>query len=101
MYSKVIFLFRLGVTCKQPISAHSKISMVDDQPCCSNCYETKHAKQCNLCQKAIVADVEYLEFEDKYWHKECFTCAKCQVEVLILSFFILFIAAIHFFFLIL
>ena len=54
--------------------------MVDGQPCCSNCYEDKHAKRCSRCQKAIVADVEYLEFEDKYWHKECFTCSKCQVK---------------------
>jgi len=54
--------------------------MVDGQPCCVNCYEDKHAKRCSQCQKAIVADVEYLEFEDKYWHKECFTCSKCQVE---------------------
>ncbi|CAM2699269.1 unnamed protein product [Rotaria socialis] len=68
----------LCVTCKQPISAQSKISMVDGQPCCVNCYEDKHAKRCSRCQKAIVADVEYLEFEDKYWHKECFTCSKCQ-----------------------
>ena len=54
--------------------------MVDGQPCCVNCYEDKHAKRCSRCQKAIVADVEYLEFEDKYWHKECFTCSKCQVN---------------------
>jgi hypothetical protein len=54
--------------------------MVDGQPCCVNCYEDKHAKRCSRCQKAIVADVEYLEFEDKYWHKECFTCSKCQVQ---------------------
>ena len=73
-------LFLLGVTCKQPISAQSKISLVDGQPCCVNCYEDKHAKRCSRCQKAIVADVEYLEFEDKYWHKECFTCSKCQVN---------------------
>lgn len=54
--------------------------MVDGQPCCAKCYEDNHAKRCSLCQKAIVADVEYLEFEDKYWHKECFACSKCQVE---------------------
>jgi hypothetical protein len=54
--------------------------MVDGQPCCVKCYEDKHAKRCSRCQKAIVADVEYLEFEDKYWHKECFTCSKCQVK---------------------
>jgi len=54
--------------------------MVDGQPCCVKCYEDQHAKRCSRCQKAIVADVEYLEFEDKYWHKECFTCSKCQVK---------------------
>ena len=37
-------------------------------------------KHCSRCQKGIVADVEYLEFEDKFWHKECFTCSKCQVN---------------------
>ena len=73
-------MFVLGVTCKQPISAQSKISMVEGQPCCVNCYEEKHAKRCSRCQKPIVADVEYLEFDDKYWHKECFTCSKCQVR---------------------
>lgn len=78
--NKVYWNLFLGVTCKQPISAQSKISMVDGQPCCVNCYEDKHAKRCSRCQKAIVADVEYLEFEDKYWHKECFTCSKCQVN---------------------
>ncbi|CAF0755200.1 unnamed protein product [Didymodactylos carnosus] len=69
---------RKRVTCKQPISAQSKISMVEGQPCCVRCYEDRHAKRCSKCQKAIVADVEYLEFEDKYWHKECFVCSKCQ-----------------------
>jgi hypothetical protein len=84
-------LFFLGVTCKQPISAQSKISMIDSQPCCVNCYEDKHAKRCSRCQKAIIADVEYLEFEDKYWHKECFTCSKCQVNSLKKIFVILFL----------
>lgn len=77
------FCFVSGVTCQQAISAQSKISLVDGQPCCVRCYEDKHAKRCSQCQKAIVADVEYLEFEDKYWHKECFNCSKCQVIGLI------------------
>ncbi len=65
--------------------------MVDGQPCCANCYEDKHAKRCSRCQKAIVADVEYLEFEDKYWHKECFTCSKCHVNKKIYHFVLFFI----------
>ena len=79
----IVMRISSGVTCKQPISAQSKISLVDGQPCCVNCYEDKHAKRCSRCQKAILADVEYLEFEDKYWHKECFTCSKCQVRRMI------------------
>lgn len=83
MSKKIVFFVSCsfaGVTCKQAISAQSKISMIDGQPCCVSCYEDKHAKRCSQCQKAIVADVEYLEFDDKYWHKECFTCSKCQVR---------------------
>jgi hypothetical protein len=71
--------------------------MVDSQPCCVNCYEDKHAKRCSRCQKAIVADVEYLEFEDKYWHKECFTCSKCQVNKPNSSFFFVYFMILSFY----
>jgi hypothetical protein len=72
--------------------------MVDGQPCCVNCYEDKHAKRCSHCQKAIVADVEYLEFEDKYWHKDCFTCSKCHVkkkDSFILDFYFYFVVEMY------
>lgn len=63
--------------CNEAIKPQSKISVVNGQPYCSNCFLQKFAKKCAHCQRSIDSDVEYLEFEDRYWHKECFKCSQC------------------------
>ncbi|KAI0981963.1 hypothetical protein GJ496_008868, partial [Pomphorhynchus laevis] len=64
--------------CNKSINGQSKISVVNGSPCCSKCFAEKFAKVCVRCKKSIESDVEYLEFEDMYWHKECFKCSRCD-----------------------
>lgn len=49
-----------------------------DMPFCVECYTAREGKYCAKCGKLIAPTQSNLVFEAKNFHKECFTCKKCQ-----------------------
>jgi LIM domain-containing protein 2 len=63
--------------CKGQIGNASFIPLDENNLCCVPCYEENHCKKCAECNKAIRHNG--LIYKEKPWHKECFSCAKCQL----------------------
>lgn len=53
----------------------------DDEPYCLGCWLELFAKRCQACTKPLAPNTQYVEYEDKFWHKECFTCDACELEL--------------------
>jgi hypothetical protein len=50
-------------------------------PYCSDCFTKKEAKTCAKCLRSILPSQPNIVFEDKPFHKECFTCDKCNRQI--------------------
>lgn len=49
-----------------------------DNPFCVDCFTKKESKQCGKCMRPIAPNQTNLVFEDKNFHKECFSCQTCS-----------------------
>ena len=52
-----------------------------DNPFCVDCFTKKESKQCGKCAKPIGPSQTNLVFENKNYHKECFTCQDCNRQI--------------------
>jgi hypothetical protein len=48
---------------------------------CEKCYSENYAKKCEKCKQMINQGDLCAIFEDKYFHKMCFTCEKCKTLI--------------------
>lgn len=55
----------------------------EGEPYCLGCWLELFAKRCNDCDcgKPLAPNSQYVEYEEKFWHKECFTCSACHLEL--------------------
>ena len=60
----------------------------DGNNVCENCYRSKYAKTCAKCQKLIEGSTKFASYEDKFYHADCFTCAKCNSQLMGKKFFV-------------
>ncbi|MCI4387916.1 hypothetical protein PGIGA_G00079510 [Pangasianodon gigas] len=60
--------------CKKPIGSESFITK-NENVYCSNCHESKFAKNCTACKKPITAGG--VNYQDQPWHSECLVCVVC------------------------
>uniref|UniRef100_A0A8K9Y2Y3 Four and a half LIM domains protein 3 n=1 Tax=Oncorhynchus mykiss TaxID=8022 RepID=A0A8K9Y2Y3_ONCMY len=65
-------------SCEQPIGSKSFIPDKDEHYCVS-CYEDKFAPRCTRCKKALAKGG--VTYRDEPWHKECFVCTGCKVQL--------------------
>ncbi|KAF6130073.1 four and a half LIM domains 1 [Phyllostomus discolor] len=65
-------------SCNQVIGTGSFFPKGEDFYCVT-CHETKFAKQCVKCNKAITSGG--VMYQDKPWHSECFVCANCSKKL--------------------
>lgn len=52
-----------------------------DSPYCVDCFTKKESKQCAKCKEPIKPSQSNLFFEEKNFHKECFTCQDCNRKI--------------------
>ncbi|XP_074133969.1 four and a half LIM domains protein 1 isoform X1 [Sminthopsis crassicaudata] len=64
--------------CKQVIGTGSFFPKGEDFYCVT-CHETKFAKHCVKCNKAITSGG--ITYQDQPWHGECFVCATCSKKL--------------------
>lgn len=48
---------------------------------CEECYRKFAAKKCQKCKESIGLDSKLVTIKEKSWHKECFVCKKCKVNL--------------------
>ncbi|CAF4661959.1 unnamed protein product, partial [Rotaria socialis] len=49
---------------------------------CKKCYAAKFCKTCTKCGHKIMHKRNLLKWNQKYWHKRCFTCSQCNTSLL-------------------
>ena len=64
--------------CSKKLVGQSIYTDKSDKPFCIECFTKKEGKYCGKCNKIIAPNQTNLVFEDKNFHKECFTCVKCS-----------------------
>ncbi|XP_056335347.1 four and a half LIM domains protein 3b [Danio aesculapii] len=64
--------------CEQPIGAQSFIPDKDEYYCVP-CYEGRFAPRCAHCKQTLVQGG--VTYRDEPWHKECFLCTGCKVQL--------------------
>lgn len=45
---------------------------------CQSCFREWLAKRCGKCHQLIVGNVQFVNYEDKTFHNECFVCFRCR-----------------------
>nr|XP_027796009.1 four and a half LIM domains protein 1 isoform X1 [Marmota flaviventris] len=65
-------------SCKQVIGTGSFFPKGEDFYCVT-CHETKFAKHCVKCKKAITTGG--ITYQDQPWHAECFVCVTCSKKL--------------------
>ena len=49
---------------------------------CPDCYGKQFCKQCEKCTKSILPNQKRLSFDEKPYHKECFSCDNCSHKII-------------------
>ncbi|KAG7457770.1 hypothetical protein MATL_G00230850 [Megalops atlanticus] len=65
-------------SCEQPIGSKAFVPDQDGYYC-SPCYEDKFAPRCSRCKKVLVTGG--VTYREEAWHKECFVCTGCGVQL--------------------
>ncbi|XP_035283798.1 four and a half LIM domains protein 3-like [Anguilla anguilla] len=64
--------------CQQPIGGKAFVPD-EDGHYCGPCYENKFAPRCTRCKQVLVTGG--VTYRDEAWHRHCFVCAGCGVEL--------------------
>ncbi len=67
--------------CSKKLVGQSIYTDKQEKPYCIECFTKKEAKTCHKCRTTIAPNQTNLVFEDKNFHKECFTCKKCSKQI--------------------
>jgi ribosomal protein L40E len=68
-------------SCSKTLIGQSIYCDKQDNPYCVDCFTKKESKTCGKCAKLIGPSQTNLVFEDKNFHKECFTCQECNRQI--------------------
>ncbi|XP_044177392.1 four and a half LIM domains protein 2-like isoform X2 [Acropora millepora] len=62
--------------CSKPL-AGKPFTKHEGRNVCQDCYRSNYAKRCATCNELIEGSVKFVTYDDKFFHRDCFTCAKC------------------------
>ena len=68
-------------SCNKKLIGQSIYTDKQERPYCVDCFTKKESKYCAKCSHPIPPNQSNLIFEDKNFHKECFTCKKCSRQI--------------------
>lgn len=58
-----------------------KFTNHNDTIFCEECYIKFEAKKCHKCKESIGLGSIKVTLENKSWHKECFVCKRCKIDL--------------------
>lgn len=66
--------------CAQPL-AGKPFTKHEGNNVCQDCYRNNFAKRCAACEKLIEGSVKFVAYGEKFYHRDCFTCARCGMAL--------------------
>ncbi|XP_073252671.1 testin-like isoform X2 [Porites lutea] len=66
--------------CSQPL-AGKPFTKHEGSNICQDCYRNSYAKRCAACQELIEGSVKFVAYDEKFFHRDCFTCSKCGLAL--------------------
>ena len=66
--------------CAQPL-AGKPFTKYEGSNICQDCYRDNYAKRCAACLQLIEGSVKFVAYDEKFFHRDCFTCAKCGLAL--------------------
>ena len=66
--------------CSQPL-AGKPFTKFEGNNVCQDCYRNNYAKKCAACDQLIEGSVKFVAYDEKFFHRDCFTCAKCGMAL--------------------
>lgn len=66
--------------CTQPL-AGKPFTKHEGSNVCQDCYRNNFAKRCAACEKLIEGSVKFVAYGEKFYHQDCFTCARCGMAL--------------------
>lgn len=66
--------------CSQPL-AGKPFTKHEGNNICQDCYRNNYAKRCAACEKLIEGSVKFVAYDEKFFHRDCFVCAKCGIPL--------------------
>lgn len=66
--------------CAQPL-AGKPFTKHEGNNVCQDCYRNNFAKRCAACEKLIEGSVKFVAYGEKFYHQDCFTCARCGMAL--------------------
>ncbi|KAK4472718.1 hypothetical protein MN116_003944 [Schistosoma mekongi] len=63
--------------CKRTLADQS-FHVRNDDPYCANCLKENFQPRCATCRNIIDPSEQYMTYNEKAYHKNCFTCAACH-----------------------
>ena len=73
--------------CRKPLAGIT-FSKQEGHNVCQDCFHNRYAKTCHKCKKLIEGTAKFASYEEKFYHACCFTCAKCDCELMGKKFFV-------------
>nr|CAH8829720.1 unnamed protein product [Trichobilharzia regenti] len=63
--------------CKRTLADQS-FHVKNEDPFCANCWKENFQPRCATCNKIIDPCEQYMTYNERAYHKNCFTCASCH-----------------------
>uniref|UniRef100_A0A8D0ATS8 LIM zinc-binding domain-containing protein n=1 Tax=Sander lucioperca TaxID=283035 RepID=A0A8D0ATS8_SANLU len=70
----------LCIKCSQSL-VDRPFATKDELLMCVECYSSEYSSKCHSCLKTIMPGSKKMEHKGNSWHKNCFTCNRCQQPI--------------------
>ncbi|KAG7225746.1 hypothetical protein INR49_014397, partial [Caranx melampygus] len=72
--------------CYKPLASEPFSARDDGKIMCGKCGSREDGNRCQGCYKVVMPGSKNVEYKNKVWHEECFTCLECKQPIRTQSF---------------
>ncbi|XP_028975014.1 four and a half LIM domains protein 1a isoform X2 [Esox lucius] len=67
--------------CYKPLANEPFSARDDGKIMCGKCGSREDGNRCQGCYKVVMPGTQNVEYKNKVWHEECFTCFECKQPI--------------------
>uniref|UniRef100_A0A8C7DLC0 Four and a half LIM domains 1a n=1 Tax=Oncorhynchus kisutch TaxID=8019 RepID=A0A8C7DLC0_ONCKI len=67
--------------CYKPLANEPFGARDDGKIMCGTCGSREDGNRCQACYKVVMPGTQNVEYKNKVWHEECFTCFECKQPI--------------------